>query len=113
VTFLGEVQLFLWLTLARSGDKADQRDEHIIDRRAKLLGLYPREGQLAALLVTAAANGEVAPPTIEFVVPGRREAPEDTAPPPAPPFAWQRQLAPPTPMQRDPFGVYRPMGPTE
>jgi hypothetical protein len=45
----------------------------ISNHRARLLGLFPESGRMAAVLV-AAQNGGIAPPVIEFVVPtGQQE----------------------------------------
>ena len=60
-------------------------------------------------------GGGVQPVTqIEFIVPGRREEPARPGDaPPAPPYPWQKALLAPEPMQRDAFGVWRLLGPTE
>jgi hypothetical protein len=91
----------------------------VIEKRARLCGLFPREGQLAQILVAAAANGEVQPLTqIEFVIPGTKPEDDEQQSPvrgPQPPWAWQRQLPAPSdvPMFRDPLtGAWR-SGPTE
>jgi hypothetical protein len=71
----------------------------VMDRRARLLGLYPAQGSPQVLIATQ-GNGSVQPITqIEFVVPTRKPEPEDVqdvSRPPAPPFAWQRALPSPT-----------------
>jgi hypothetical protein len=78
----------------------------IVDRRARLLGLYPQHGAMAQILVQA-QSGEMQVPSIEFIVPGvpggERVSPADMAAPPAPPFAWQRQLEPPRERYPTPF----------
>lgn len=91
----------------------------VIDRRARLLGLYPQHGSMAQILV-AAGNGEVMPVTqIEFVTPTGAKidmagSPEPSAPgqPPfgQPPFAWQKALPAPDPdrqMFQDVHGRWR------
>jgi hypothetical protein len=83
----------------------------ILDARAKLLGLHPREGQQAQLLIAAAAAGESAKPFAEitFVVPTGNgsdhrsdvtdlQVPRVTPQPPTPPWGYhQRRLPPPEP----------------
>jgi hypothetical protein len=61
------------------------------------------------------AGGGALPVQVTFVVPSRREPPADAPDAPAHgPFPWQRQLPAPEPMlQKDAFGVWRPMGRTE
>jgi hypothetical protein len=81
----------------------------VIDQRARLLGLYPEYGKLAAVLVSALPMTE--PIQVEFVVPSTAREPADA--PPAPPYPWQKSLPPPEPMMRDAFGVWRPLGPTD
>jgi hypothetical protein len=91
----------------------------VMDQRAKLLGLYPKEGSALIALnggaVNGADGGAPLPVQITFVVPtGRREAQEDA--PPAPehgPYPWQKALPAPAPLQKDAFGVWRPLGRTE
>ena len=85
----------------------------IVDRRARLLGLYPPTGSLAAVLVQA-QSGDMGVPSIEFIVPGapggQRVSPADMAAPPAPPFAWQKALPAPDPdrqMFQDVHGRWR------
>jgi hypothetical protein len=64
----------------------------IMDRRARLLGLYPEQGKTTALLVEP-VGGDVAPIQVEFFMPSRREPePPPADAPPAPPVAWQRAL---------------------
>jgi hypothetical protein len=86
---------------------------HIIEKRCRLLGLFPESGRLSVLVALQAAN-EPLTQKIEFVIPGKK--PEDVSPAPAPgPYPWQRQLLPPAdvPMFRDPLtGTWR-SGPTE
>jgi hypothetical protein len=81
----------------------------IIDRRAKLLGLYPEQGKTTAILAVAQAEAGAAPlMRIEFVVPTKKE-PEDerrAEAPPAPPFGWQKRLSAPREMRKDEFGIW-------
>ena len=93
-----------------------------IDQRSRLTGLYPEYGRVN-VLVAAQHNGGMGTPTIEFIVPtgapgGERVSPADMAAPPAPPFAWQRQIEPPKERYSTPFGTIeleadppRPAGP--
>jgi hypothetical protein len=85
----------------------------VIEKRARLCGLFPREGQVAQILV-AAADRDVQPLVqVEFVVPtGKHEEEDAPASPPGaqPPFPWQRALPPPQEMERDALGTWRPKG---
>jgi hypothetical protein len=79
----------------------------ILSHRARLLGLFPEHGTLAQILVQAQGGEmcEMGVPSIEFIVPtgapgGQRVSAADMAAPPAPPFAWQKQLPAPDPDQR-------------
>jgi hypothetical protein len=92
---------------------------NIIEKRAKLLGLYPETGRVNVLVAQQHSND--APPLqiVEFVVPGRKPDEEDEQQSPVrgpqPPWAWQKQLPKPVdvPMFRDPLtGAWR-SGPTE
>jgi hypothetical protein len=87
----------------------------VMDQRAKLLGLYPEHGKTQVLIAPVNADGKPSiAAQIEFIVPGRREEPARPGDaPPAPPYPWQKALPAPEPMQRDAFGVWRPLGPTE
>lgn len=95
----------------------------IVDRRARLLGLYPQTGQLAQVLVQAQAS-EMGVPEISFEIPSghgssQRLSPADvSAPPPASggPYPWQKALPAPREQYQTPFGVVevegdRPAGP--
>jgi hypothetical protein len=75
-----------------------------------------------AQILVQAQSGEMGVPSIEFIVPtgapgGQRVSPADMASPPAPPFPWQRQLAPPSsddePWFRDPLTGAMRQGRTE
>jgi hypothetical protein len=73
---------------------------NIIDKRAKLLGLFPRDGQVTMLMPMAQAeNG--APPLmrIEFVVPTKKPEAPHWEPPPGP-----RLLPAPRETRKDEMG---------
>ena len=93
----------------------------ITELRCRLVGLFPQQGTMAQILVQA-QSGKMGVPSIEFIVPtgapgGQRVSPADMASPPAPPFPWQRQLAPPSsddePWFRDPLTGAMRQGRTE
>jgi hypothetical protein len=85
---------------------------NIIEKRAKLLGLYPETGRVNVLV--AQQGGAEAPPLqlVEFVVPGfGREREEEEEEEVRAPIPGQRLLPPPPEeLELDATGTWRPRG---
>jgi hypothetical protein len=83
---------------------------NIIEKRAKLLGLYPETGRVNVLVAQQGGGEEVRPlQRIEFVIPSTKPEDEERQSSVRGPHPWQKQLPAPVdvPMFRDPTGVWR------
>ena len=91
---------------ALEGDLSSQQMYlRIADQRARLLGLYPKEPQLAMSL-NAANNGQLEAMRIEFVLPEPQEPPPvDVTPEPQPDYS-KPALPPPPERRRGPRGLW-------
>ena len=94
----------------RGDHEATKMCLRVIDRRARLLGLYPETGKPAQLLAQITApGGERTPIAIEFILPTRKpEVPVDV--PDHGPYPWQKALPAPPKMYKDELGIWRTGG---
>jgi hypothetical protein len=101
-------RLDAYLAALRGDHEATKMCLRVIDRRARLLGLYPEIGKPAQLLAQITApGGERTPIAIEFVLPtAKREVPADV--PDHGPYPWQKRLAPPARLRKDELGNWVP-----